>query len=74
MQQLKAFWKLLDGWKCAIAALYWPLMEQILPIWFPNGEPPMAHKILVTIGVLLTVAGVGHKWYKAANPPDEQGK
>ena len=58
-------WKSLNGWKTAIAAVYWPLSEMVLPIWFPAGEPAMIHKILLTVGVALTVVGVGHKAWKA---------
>ena len=62
---MMTLWKSIDGWKTAIAAVYWPLMEQILPLWFPNGEPADLHRVLVTIGIVLTMAGVGHKFYKA---------
>lgn len=63
-------WKALDGWKTAIAAVYWPLIDMVLPIWFPAGEPPMMHRIVLTIGVVLTVAGVGHKAWKATRGQD----
>jgi len=62
------FTKILDGWKTAIAAIYWPVVTQIVPIWFPNGLPPEGTKIVNTIGIALTIIGVGHKWYKKTHP------
>jgi hypothetical protein len=61
---MKNLWKLLDGWKTAIAAAYWPVYTQIIPIWWPEGLPPDANKVFLTIGIALSILGVGHKWYK----------
>jgi hypothetical protein len=61
---MKNFLALLDGWKTALAAIYWPVYTQIVPIWFPAGLPDTANKTAVTIGIALTIVGVGHKWYK----------
>jgi hypothetical protein len=62
-------WNAINGWKTVAAAIYWPVMEQIVPIWFPNGGPPLMHKILVTLGIILTMLGVGHKFYKQVIQP-----
>ena len=56
--------KKIDGWKTAIAALYWPIATQALPIWYPDGVPPDVNKIMITVGIVLTSVGVGHKWHK----------
>lgn len=56
--------KKINGWKTAAAALYWPVVTQILPLWFPDGVPPDVNRVIVTVGILLTTLGVGHKWYK----------
>jgi hypothetical protein len=61
------FWKAIDGWKTALAAIYWPVYTQIVPIWFPNGMPDTWNKVAITAGIMLTIAGVGHKWYKSTH-------
>lgn len=61
---MKDFWKMLNGWKTAIAAAYWPIYTQIVPIWFPNGLPETANKVFITLGIVMSILGVGHKWYK----------
>lgn len=61
---MKGLWKRLNGWKSAIAAVYWPVVYQIVPIWWPNGLPETANKVVMTVGIALTIVGVGHKWYK----------
>ena len=61
---MKDFLKLINGWKTAAAAVYWPVVMQILPIWYPNGVPDQADKVVRTVGIALTIVGVGHKWYK----------
>ena len=68
---MRDFLKLLDGWKTAIAALYWPIYAQIVPIWFPEGLPGNWNKTAVTVGILLTTIGVGHKWYKKTHNEGE---
>jgi hypothetical protein len=67
MKNLKNLWDALSGWKSAIAAIYWPIVTQILPIWFPQGVPDNINKIIVTLGIMLTIAGVGHKAWKATH-------
>ena len=64
------FWKMMNGWKTALAAAYWPIYTQIVPIWFPEGLPANANKTCVTIGILLSILGVGHKWYKKTHAED----
>jgi hypothetical protein len=59
--------KAFDGWKTAIAAIYWPVSAQVIPLWFENGLTGNAYKVWMTIGVLLTATGVGHKWYKKSH-------
>lgn len=60
--------KKINGWKTVVAAMYWPVATQILPLWFPDGVPDNMHRIVVTVGILLTTLGVGHKWYKKTRP------
>ena len=57
-------WKKLDGWKTAISSIYWGLLSFVVPIWAPDGLHGLPNKITLTIGALLTIAGVGHKFYK----------
>ena len=63
--------KTINGWKTAAAALYWPIYTQIVPIWFPQGLPEQWNKTAVTIGIFLTIAGVGHKWYKKTHEEEK---
>ena len=56
--------QMVNGWKTAAAAIYWPVVYQILPLWYPDGLPTDVNRVVVTVGILLTVLGVGHKWYK----------
>jgi len=64
MGEKKNMLQLLNGWKTAIAAVYWPVVYQIAPIWYPEGIPQDVNKVVMTVGILLTIAGVGHRWYK----------
>jgi hypothetical protein len=64
---MKNFLALINGWKTAIAAIYWPTWTLIVPIWFPTGMPDTWNKAGITVGILLTATGVGHKWYKATH-------
>lgn len=66
----KSALKTLNGWKTAIAAVYWPVIYQIAPIWYPDGIPATVNKVIMTIGILLTIFGVGHKWYKKTHGED----
>jgi hypothetical protein len=57
-------WAWFNGKKTILATCYWALSAYIVVIWFPAGLPPVPQKIDLTIGTLLTLAGLGHKVVK----------
>jgi hypothetical protein len=67
-------WKMIDGWKTVAAAIYWPVYTQIVPIWFPQEMPDTWNKTAVTLGIVLTIAGVGHKWWKGTHTDEGDAK
>jgi hypothetical protein len=68
-------WQWLNGKKTVIAEFYWTALAGINLIWFPNGLPPTMNKIYLSIGVILTFIGLGHKAakkYIGGTEPEEQ--
>ena len=64
---MQKFWEFLDGKKTAFAAIYWNLSTILTTIWFASGLPHPWDKINLTVGTILTIAGLGHKGLKAWN-------
>jgi hypothetical protein len=66
MKSIKSLWVYLDGKKTAIASIYWTISTLVIPIWFPMGlsADTVLYKLNLSIGTLLTFAGLGHKAYK----------
>lgn len=58
-------WKWLNGKKTIIAEFYWTALAAINLIWYPNGLPPIANKIYLSIGIFFTFFGLGHKAVKS---------
>jgi hypothetical protein len=58
------FLKWFNGKKTIIAALYWELSAGAIIIWYPTGLPEQANKIYLTLGMILTTFGLGHKIVK----------
>lgn len=71
MNALKKLWIVLDNKKSAIAAGYWTACAYLIPIWVPNGLTGTVKKVEITIGTLLTLAGLGHKLIKAIPGPEQ---
>lgn len=59
------FLNYLNGKKTAIAAGYNTAVPLLFAIYFGNGVPEIAMKIHLTIGVIFTIFGLGHKAIKA---------
>ena len=72
MNIVKATWKWLDGKKSVIARFYWTALASLILVWFPEGLPPLPNKTYLTIGILLTFVGLGHKALK--KKPKTEGK
>lgn len=66
MNALKRFWNWLNGKKMVIAELYWFLSGTLIFIWFPEGLTGVPLKVQLSIGGVLTFAGLGHKMFKKA--------
>ena len=67
MKVLKKVWKWLNNKKSALAAFYWGGCGSLLLVWFPDGLPLVPNKIYLTIGIILSAIGLGHKAFKAVN-------
>lgn len=59
--KLLTCWKWLNGKKTIIASIYWEFMAAIIVVWFPNGLPGIYNKVYLSIGIILTSVGLGHK-------------
>jgi len=57
-------WQWLNGKKTVVAEFYWSGLAAINLIWFPQGLPDTYNKVYLTIGILLTALGLGHKGFK----------
>jgi hypothetical protein len=68
MKILKAIWHWLDCKKTSFAAFYWGSSAALIIIWFPAGLPQTPNKIYLTVGILLSALGLGHKAMKAMYP------
>lgn len=71
MGVLKKIWQWLDNKKSAFAAFYWGSSAALIIIWFPAGLPDTSNKIYLTVGILLSALGLGHKAMKAMYPHTE---
>lgn len=59
------FWKKVDGLKSAVAALYWPFVQTVVPQLYPDGDiPENMAKVLWVTGWVLSITGGGHKIVK----------
>lgn len=56
--------RFLNGKKSHIAHFYWVTSASIITLWFPNGLPDTYNKLYLTIGIILTSIGWGHKFVK----------
>ena len=64
---MKSAWVWMNGKKTSLAAMFWLLSQSGLVEVIFDGDPPASvTKVLRVIGILLTVAGLGHKGVKAA--------
>lgn len=61
---MREVWNWLDGKKTKLAALFFIVKEQVLPIWFPDGVPEDMERVLGTITVGLMFLGLGHGMVK----------
>lgn len=61
---LNSIWNFLNGKKTVIAEFYWTGLASINLIWFPDGIPATYNKIYLTVGIVLTFFGLGHKFIK----------
>lgn len=67
----KKIWQYLNGKKLIIADFYWGTSGALLLIWFPDGLPSTPNKIYLSIGLLFTFIGLGHKAIKKMRPKNE---
>lgn len=58
------FWKWINGKKTVVAEFYWFGFATLILIWFPEGLPPVQNKVYLSVGVLFTAFGLGHKALK----------
>ena len=64
-QTLDEIWIWLNGKKTVFANVYWLFYNTLLVIWIPGGQLPHPwDKVVLTIGAILTSAGLGHKVIK----------
>lgn len=68
---LTKIWQWLNNKKSAFAAFYWGSSAALIIIWFPSGLPPIPNKIYLTIGIILSAVGLGHKAIKKMYHGDE---
>ena len=64
MPDIGQIWSWLDGRKSHIAHAYWAVLVPASVIWWPEGIPPVAGKVISIIGIALTAFGYGHKALK----------
>jgi hypothetical protein len=58
-------WNWFNGKKTIIAEFYWTALAGIILIWFPSGLPPVPNKVYLSVGIIFTFIGLGHKAFKA---------
>ena len=64
MNTIKEIWKFLDGRKAHLAHAYWAVVVPSAAIWWTDGIPVNAGKVMAIVGVALTAFGYGHKAIK----------
>lgn len=62
---MNKIWTWLAGKKTIIAATYWLFYEMLWPelvkIWFNGAAPAVVSKTLLSVGIILSLLGLGHK-------------
>lgn len=62
---MKKLWKFLNGKKTVIAGAYWGFTIPAMFVLFPDGAPEIVGRVVDTVGLALTYAGLGHKVVKS---------
>ena len=70
---MNKIWNWFDGKKTTIAVIYWTAISNFIPIWFASGLPSPWDKVNLTIGTMLSVLGLGHKFVKAVESDIREG-
>jgi hypothetical protein len=61
---MEKIFKKLNGYKSHVAHFYWITSASIIAPWFPGGLPDQWNKVYLTVGIILTSIGWGHKAIK----------
>ena len=72
MKVLKQIWAWLNKKKTVIATFYWGGCASLIMLWFPDGLPSVPNKVYLTLGIILSAIGLGHKAIKSYLPTKKE--